>query len=64
MQHTHEGKINGGRIPYAPKTITSRSQNRYGKNDTRPTVNNLKQSLLSKGGQKYRLTSSGSLVRA
>jgi hypothetical protein len=63
MSHTHESKLNGGRIPYAPKSIASLSRNKFNEGDTRPTYNDLKVSRLSKSGQKYALLPSGAIVR-
>ena len=64
MNHTHESKLNGGRIPYAPKSITSRQQNKYADGDTRPTDNNLKRTLLAKDGRRYHMVGKSQLVRA
>ena len=63
MNSTHESKMNGGRIPFSPTTVTSRHLNRVKAGEPVKTHNNLKKSLLSKSGQKYALLASGALVR-
>ena len=40
-QHAKQSKENGGRIPYQPYSITSKQQNKFGKDDIRPRYKNV-----------------------